>query len=267
MAEESNHEEGTQLGKFCALRKPPCGCSENNNYQTNCKPSGWKRGLWPGARISYEAHHCLCVASVNSQIVSNEKCDISPVVRETQWCVNNKDNMLAMPLFAHTIAYYCKADMNVAEKLLKKGAKLDEAIDVEKEAPEFENIPMHDIDHMGKLGYKDYEVDEYLKLVAALIEQSKEKHKKKVEELKGELNDAAEYFKNELNRRGNREEGTHECWRKGMEGKSDWYRPFSMAMDGHETKRSFPYTSKSRWSVARKLAALVRKYTEGRILK
>jgi hypothetical protein len=237
------HSEGTEVGKFCAIRAESCKL-HSNKYQSNCtnSPGTWAiANFIQGRKVmvekQFEAHHVLCVACVTEFIA---KAGPSQVVRETDWCVNAKKNMLGLPLWGHTIKWYCGlfADVdedNVEEKLA------DGTLFKTRKAPPFKNHPQHDYDHNSTDGYKG-EVDGRLQLIAQQVKKTAAKnHEAAVKELKTELDNLSDHFKDELNRRGERQEGTHKAWKKGMrEPDSDWYEPFSMADDGMAEARSFP---------------------------
>jgi hypothetical protein len=164
------------------------------------------------------------VASVTAILGKNEK--IENVVKQTKWCINAKQNMFAMPLWGHTIKWYC----NLAES----GEFLSR-----KKGPKFENIPQHDYDHNSKKGYKS-EVDDALTLIADEIQQlAEEDHDAAVKELKAALDDLSSDCRAALNERGKRAGGTHNAWKQGSDDPiSNWYLPFSMAASA--TKRYFP---------------------------
>ena len=237
------HSDGVVFGKFCALRTTKC--KDGNEYQKNCKPKpkGWsKEYFWQGSKYDdgtktivkkyFEAHHLLCVAAVTECIVGAP--GIKRIVKNTDWCINDKINMFAMPLWGHTIKYYCTIES-------------DDFFDADKpyfrqrkKAPKFKNIPLHDSDHDL---YIEEEVKPELKKIARSIKNSKKKHKKKIDEIKSQLNDKAEYFRGELQSRGTkRVGGTHAAWQKGIKKPhSDWYKPFSMSKKPR--KRTFPTTN------------------------
>src|SRR5437868_1274957 len=107
----AGHSEGVQINdKFCALRTEKCKPC-NNEYQKNCKdpnPATWGsfvQGRKMRVDKVFEAHHLLCVASV-TQFIAGKK-EIAEIIQQTQWCINSEKNMLAMPLWGHTIKWYC----------------------------------------------------------------------------------------------------------------------------------------------------------------
>jgi hypothetical protein len=228
----ASHSKGVKKDKFCALRKDKCPCG--NEYQEVCKPASWATEFFLQGRKMrvekyYEAHHLLCVACVTQFIA--KKREIAPIVRQTQWCINTKKNMHAMPLWGHTIKHYCT---------LASGINILDRIRSRVRAPKFKNIPHHDYNHNSAGGYKS-EVDTELKDVAKQIQKNKSKHKAAVRSLRGRLNSLSSDFRSRLRKRGKRCGGTHAAWLKGKKDPtSDWYQPFSMADDGCVEPRTFP---------------------------
>jgi hypothetical protein len=148
-------------------------------------------------------------------------------VEQTKWCINKQINMRAMPLWGHTVKWYCS--------ITKDGGAVDLAIG----APPFANIPQHDIDHNSKRGYTK-EIEDDMKRIACDIQDSD--HKLKGESLVTELNNASNAFGNELTQRGIRKDGTHNAWRLALKENPDpqWVHPFSMASDKRVSEVSFP---------------------------
>ena len=223
------HKRGEKKGKFCGIPGTPCECG--NDYIEICEP-GWSDHTCPrlvrasGGKFSfdkkYEAHHVLCVAPVSSEIIG--KPGIAGVVAATKWCINNEDNMLAMPLWGHTVMWYC----DIAED----GGEIDD----DSPAPPFKNVPQHDWDHNCSEGYT-WEVEKELRKLA---DKLKEKgHKVQPKDLKGELDDLSSDFKDLLEERGKRKGGTHKMFTGGGTGK-DWCQPFSMASNGKVTSKGYP---------------------------
>lgn len=233
-----DHERGDRKHNFCAVpAKPKCGdCPGDKDYIDVCKPDDWfghtfmrlvKAKANPFTfEKKYEAHHLVCVAPVTQELVS--KKEIEGVIAQTVWCINNQNNMIAMPLWGHSVKWYC--EITAAGGAFKVGAPA---------APPFANIPQHDWDHNSKEGYT-WEVTGACKKLAKKIEESG--HKLKGEDLKGALDQLSGKFKNILlNVRGTRMGGTHAAWGKGQDNpESDWCQPFSMASTVKLTKIGFP---------------------------
>ncbi len=224
-----DHKRGSKKGKFCGIPGNPCDCG--NDYIKICEP-GWVTHTF--ARLvkaesgafsfqkKYEAHHVVCVAPVSSELIS--KSSIEGVIKETQWCINNKGNMLAMPLWGHTVKWYCS--------ITAAGGSV--ASDIP--APPFANVPQHDWDHNCKEGYT-WEVEQAAKKLAK--ETEAKGHEADPEDLKGDLEDMSDDFKSKLDQRGNRKGGTHDCWKNGADSE-DWCQPFSMASTGKITAKGYP---------------------------
>lgn len=229
---------------FCAVAaQPSCGCSIDADYVAACKPS-WANysftvdidGVGKRPKV-FEAHHILCAASVGTMIVDASGKGVAKIVGDTEWCINTKKNMLAMPLWGHTVQWYC----NVSSLSL---------LSANRGAPPFKNLPQHDWDHTGNGGYQD-EVDKELKKIVKDLKQAG--HDATTFDLAGELDGLSGHFKSELRARGRRGGGTHGGWNKGRQDPdSQWYPPFSMAAD--PTAKGYPklnftkeFTYKLKW--------------------
>lgn len=250
------HSKGVVKAEFCAIRKSKCDHAE---YQKNCvpKPTGWdKPYFWQGKtdikQKKFEAHHLLCVACV-TQHIANGKGIVS-IVKQTKWCINEKPNMFAMPLWGHTLKFYCRLEVRGLgiEARTKKRAKI----------PKFKNIPQHDYDHNSSKGYKS-EIDYDLAQLASQIRRGKKKkHEARVKDIKAELKSLSRKHKASLRARGKRCGGTDKAWKKGKKKvTSNWYEPFSMAATGCIDKRVFP--SSAGGTIANKIRSLVTSYLKG----
>lgn len=239
----SEHERGDRKGQFCSIpAKPKCDdCPHPKDYIEVCEPSGWfehtfKRLVNAESPFTfdkkYEAHHLVCVAPVTQTLVCND--DISAVIEQTKWCINNKDNMIAMPLWGHTVKWYCEVEESIEVD------EVSDVIDDAKKAPKFKNIPQHDYDHNCKEGYT-WEVEvEVEKLADKVKEQG---HKLKGKALEGKLNKLSADFKSRLlDERGKRKGGTHAAWKLAQKEPPDpeWCHPFSMASDAKVSSKGFP---------------------------
>lgn len=234
-----DHKRGKRKKDFCTQpAKPKCAdCPCPKDYIEICKPR------WAGVTFErlvnaedgkfvfdkkYEAHHLVCVAPATKELLG--KRGIQPAIEQTKWCINNKQNMLGMPLWGHTVKWYCSFSHRAGKVTgkVKAGAK----------PPPFKNIPQHDFDHNCKGGYTS-EVETKCKKLAKDIKESG--HKLKGESLAEALGDMSEFFEEELlESRGIRKGGTHAAWKLALNGDSEWCHPFSMASDGKVTSVSFP---------------------------
>lgn len=239
----SEHERGDKKGQFCSIpAKPKCGdCPHPKDYIEVCKPTGWfdhtfKRFVNAKDPFTFEkkfeAHHLVCVAPVTQILLSNDA--INSVIEQTKWCINNKDNMIAMPLWGHTVKWYCEVEETISVD------EVSEVISDTMKAPKFKNIPQHDYDHNCKEGYTwEVEVE-----VEKLADQVKEQgHKLKGQALEGKLNKLSSDFKSRLlDVRGIRKGGTHAAWKLAQKEPPDpdWCHPFSMASDSKVSSKGFP---------------------------
>jgi hypothetical protein len=230
---EENHTEGWLVKPaFCTLRKEKdCGCG--NDYTScvkddaggwapeakypqllNVKVKGRKKKItqWWSAN----AHHILCVAEVTKVISLDD--DLQRITTKSTWCINHEHNMMALPLFSHTVLWY----------MHERGDN--------KEAPDFENLPNHNYDH----GPYNEEVEKELNKIKAKINK-KPKHKYKASSLAPTLNRKATAMRKRLIKRGKRKGGTHHCWCEADKGKDEgWYEPFSLADDGEISQAVYP---------------------------
>lgn len=224
MADSESHSEGMLVEpNFCTLRKKDdCGCG--NDYTAVAK-EGWAEDeQYPqllrfkgGARVtqwwSANAHHLLCVAEVTKVISKDES--LQRVTKQSQWCVNHKHNMLALPLFSHTVLWYMFRGNDTK--------------------PGFVDLPNHNYDH----GPYNEEVEGELNKIKATIKKAG--HKYKPSKLAPTLNRKSTTFRSRLTKRGKRRGGTHKRWQAAMnDDEAYWYEPFSMADDGDVTKAVFP---------------------------
>ncbi|GAA5182357.1 hypothetical protein GCM10025771_31460 [Niveibacterium umoris] len=226
------HQRGAKKGEFCGIPGNPCECG--NDYIKICEP-GWSSHTF--ARLvkakagkfafekKYEAHHVMCVAPVSAEVIA--KPAIEGVVKATKWCINNSDNMLAMPLWGHTVMWYCD--------ITEDGGEIKD----DSPAPPFANIPQHDWDHNCKQGYT-WEIEQEAKKLADKLKEMG--HKAQPKNLAGALNALSSRFKTTLATRGGRKGGTHKMFIDGASD-SEWCHPFSMASDGKVTSKGFPVRS------------------------
>lgn len=224
-----DHKRGAKKEQFCGIPGNPCECG--NDYIKICEP-GWSSHTFSrlvnaaAGKFSfdkkYEAHHVMCVAPVSSEIIAKDSID--GVVKATVWCINNKDNMLAMPLWGHTVMWYCAITAAGGD------------IKTDSVPPAFANVPQHDWDHNCKEGYT-WEVEQDAKSLAKELEEMG--HEAKPENLAGALNALSSKFVGILATRGAREGGTHKSFTEGGTGEN-WCHPFSMASDGKVTSKGYP---------------------------
>jgi hypothetical protein len=240
----SGHTEGDEKDKFCSLRADTCNCGEKYREHCDAEASAWEAAAagsssyvqryGPGARRrSHEAHHIACVAAVTGIITTNG--DIDSIVRATVWCVNRKNNMIALPLWPHTIEWY----FSLSDRALKAaGAAGQRAATVQ--APPFADLAHHDYDHGEYI--KDVNAD--LKSIAQQVEEAADEHTDPTGNLAGALDGVVTKYKATLQGRG-----THGAWQLGMNdatGTSDWYKAFSMTKS-NPTPRAFPAPSNYLW--------------------
>lgn len=214
---QDRHSEEYKKNDFCAR----CPCDEND-YQKVCKPDWGEADTWKFAqrvrgggagKRNYEAHHILCWSPIVGVFLDAK---VLPIVKSTKWCVNKKSNMIALPLWGHTVQWYTNND----------------------DEPKFKNLPNHDIDHNKNGGYTD-EVEDSLKKFAQQIQKAMSTHQMPPDEnLAGRLDQISKGYEGKLKSRGLRGGGTHKSWKDG-ETMATWYLAFSMALTGQARVRSF----------------------------
>lgn len=230
----AGHTKGGQKGKFCSLRTEVCEPCGNKYKDIMEGTESWgkykqKHRMFTVVERSAEAHHVLPVASVTANITANSKIQ-EEVVKNTEWCVNDKLNMIALPLFEMTFTHYLIAHDRDAETPIP--------------APPFEGLPMHNYGHAAF----QKEVGEELNEVAEDAKTNTQNHEDASKTLLADLNSARSDFMSELNTRGKRGKGTHVEFLNAMGLNEDgtafsgsaveWYVPFSMAED--PAPKAFP---------------------------
>ena len=213
---QDRHSEEYKNDKFCG--RVPC---EHSDYIKCCSP-GWSAQTFfqRGAKGSvipkkYEAHHLLCWSCVIAAFFTDPKA--KAILKGTDWCVNRKTNMIALPLWGHTVKWYLDSD----------------------QAPPFANLPQHDWDHNCALGYTA-EVDKELKRFARDLKDAKAAHElPEPKDIAGALKSTSGRYRATVRARGIRSGGTHASFLGGG-STPGWYLPFSMASAAVATKRRAP---------------------------
>jgi len=252
MADDKKHKRGASKGLFCGT--PADGeCkhedgSKGTNYYTVCKPTGWDTFTYFKSKKektkTYEAHHILCVADVERTLLKRgKKKGFAAIVRGTKWCINAKPNMIALPLWGHTVKWYCNSFAGLQKRFL---GKLSALTTVMKDLaggiapPPFANLPQHNYSHTGQSVATSYckEIAQRLERVVDAIEESQAKHEDKVKDLQSKLEKLSEFMEQQLKQRGLRPSfgadagGTHAAWKRAVNNPEDstWFKPFSMAL-------------------------------------
>lgn len=230
--------------EFCYSRKSPCPCSKKHKYQDHNKDKveSWGKYLQKQApkvkgnkqlvaRLeavarSAEHHHILCVSAIEQFLAIGQAFSHA---KATTWCINQKKNMIALPMWAMHLMHYCYLSNATPamkeQKTSYPGVKSFQSATVAP--PPFDNLPMHDQDH--DLYIK--EVDTDLEEVASelpLVEACKDPESS----LKQEFERLMEKYSLQLVENGSSMGGTHRNWEKGLnQPESDWYKPFSMSRE------------------------------------
>jgi hypothetical protein len=165
-------------------------------------------------KVAHEAHHILSVSCVDNLVGLPEpqKNVVRLCCHETDWNINNANNLIPLPLFGHTLKWY--------------------VIDENSDAPDWANFPQHDWDHNSKNGYCADVRDDILKFYKTLKVQV-QGHAVTAKGIQDDLIAKENKWRKQIKARG---EGTHDAW-KNMEVQAKWYEPFSMAAEGSASYR------------------------------
>jgi hypothetical protein len=234
-----DHDRGERKEKFCTVpARPQCKSASNcADYIKVCEP---KNPPWTGHEYfryvnaqdgprvdlkKYEAHHILCVGVVTDHLLGDTK--IHDVIVQTDWCINNEDNMIAMPMWGHTVKWYCTV------------TSVGGVVNPAATAPPFQNLPQHDFDHPRYT----LEVEETVKRIAKNVAEGTEEHKVKAVSLQGTLKTYSGRYRAALLTRGKRKGGTHHSW-TNVAPKTPpdptWCHPFSMASTSQVSHKDYP---------------------------
>ena len=213
----SDHDDGAPTGGFKGTRNGEehvDNCSEGYTEATTF----FKRASAPTARF-WDSHHLViisCVADAHIEVSKPDKTYLKKCLGKTNWNINAGPNVMGLD----TKWIYLMHTMNPTaypESLLP------------------DKLPSHRVDHTRY----NTEVYSYMnEEVWKALKQKREDHPKG-ESLQKELEDASEFFKEELEDRGKLHGGTRHCWKnRNKEGMEDtWYEPFSMAIGGDPIPR------------------------------
>jgi hypothetical protein len=223
---------------FTATAKNKQGIFEkSNDYRKICQGCGhgYHGGMW-------QAHHVLPgvtlqKATIENQVKNAEKVDyIENCKWITKWDLNATGNMMGLPtIWDYILAEKIqKAAGSAAEVIPVSKYRSDIIMDlIKKLASKFtapENLPAHNPVSWGHVDFNKEVVDYLVANIWDTLDENKEEHKINPEDIQGELEDASDYFMDELKDRGKRGDGTAKEWpRRFNAGNTTWYHPFSMA--------------------------------------
>ncbi|MET0391344.1 MAG: hypothetical protein ABW321_35550 [Polyangiales bacterium] len=248
-ASSDKHSEGLKVGKFCSERSEKCTCG--NRYKSPCtsqmtqwskttKSLGLKRTDWKLPKLvgrddrlqqwGGQAHHTLCVASVTGKITAQP--ELEPTLNVTEWCVNHKENMLALPIWPLTVRWY--STMRLENSEVVHGFKARTVA----QTPPFVGLAQHDYDH----NLYNRDVDSAMKEIADDAKKQGDKHEETAATIKAKLDSSRDAFKGTLQGRT-----TDEAWFQGLNGTETWWEEFSM-VGAAGVERAFPSREDSTWS-------------------
>ncbi len=228
------HTKGGKKGLFCSLRAGKCPCGNKYTAPCDATAAAWeaasegstkflqkyteKDGTSTSRFSSQNAHHIACVASVTAKVTCNTEID--KVVRVTKWCVNDKSNMIALPLWPHTFEWYIKFQTDVY--MFRRNPP----------PPPFVGLAQHDYDHGRYIKEVGDAVDRVVKSVKLAIKNHEDNPSG---DLSGGLNGVIADFQAKLQGRD-----TQGAWMDGlMDRGQKWYTAFSMCTSD-PTPKAFP---------------------------
>ena len=225
---EADHIRGKKVGDFCACAVSGAKCDCGNNFRHTGKPDPW---FFP-----FQAHHLLPVTCVNGVLVAEPEID--GILRATTWCINAKENMYGMPVWGHTVEWYCRITT-----VLRR-------LNVGQPAPVWKDIPQHLNDH----NLYNEEVTGNLNSLG--FTWAFAEHDAKGPDIAGDLKGLSTSMLSKRKSRGTRlYGGTHGAWTQAVEASKNgmelpgWYEDFSMAEE--PCVRGFPirgeFSSESSW--------------------
>lgn len=187
----------SQKCKIHTAKKGRCPGKGSCKYRDNCQPQlPWK---------NWEAHHILSVSCINGygHYQSEIKEYIRRCYRETEWCINQRPNLVGLPKLSIYQRYPASRGLN---------------------------LPCHDWDHNSGQGYC-FEVKVDLdSIIWSKLDKGKKTHSAKGESILKDIEYLETEWRKELHRRGTRRGGTAKCWDNRKSDK-DWFQPFSMGSD------------------------------------
>lgn len=237
--------------EFCYSRKQPCPCSKAQDYASHNQATtdSWGKYFqmqlkqrkasdppevtrrWESLARSAEHHHIVCVSAIcNFLPAANNK--VRQYAEATTWCINDAENLIALPMWAMSLLHYCDMFARRPEVKTEKvpGAPAWSNLASPVERPPFFNLPMHDQDHDRFLS----EVNDDLAAIAqdlTVVSACQDPETT----LKEELARVIEKYSMQLTENGASARGTHENWNLGMNiPDSTWYKPFSMSRNPRE---------------------------------
>ena len=189
-----------------------------------------------------QAHHILPVQSINKYKGQPNEADIEAAYWSTEWCINQKHNLMPLPVKQTYLRRPLSDPQNSKPKKDKKGRGSYSASLSLK-------LPAHNVDHNSKHAYND-EVTELLKTKLWTKVQkapSTGKHPD-ADAVAIVFRNLQEHFTGELEERGTRNGGTKdsiEFWQQGKKYPADnavgiWWAAFSMGSDEYVEKTLDP---------------------------
>lgn len=214
---DSEHDDGAPTGGFKGTRNGDehiDNCSEGYREATTFH----KRSTAPNAKF-WDSHHLVIISSVADAYIDVSRPDktyLKKCLGKTDWNINASPNLIGLD----TKWIYLKH-------------ATDPTSFPESMLPD--KLPSHRVDHPRY----NIEVYDYMQEEIWSTLKAKRKDHPKGTSIQSQLEDASEYFKEELEDRGQLHGGTRHCWKnRNTEALEDtWYEPFSMAIGDNPIAR------------------------------
>lgn len=240
------HDGGYGVGKIMAWKSKAKGIKQFN------KP---------------EAHHIVSVDAVAKSIVANTP--LQDVVKATTYCVNEAENMIALPRFSFVISWYVNLETGeipvkevqsttMQQQISENFGVQQNRLESSRGVSPFEGLAQHCTDH-----------GPYLKLCTKKVEEVAQDAATDIpahlgddatSSLAGAIRGLIPDFKARLV-----DKNTHVGWNDGLNGKTDWYLQFSMVKKSEgATELPFPiWSSGKQPRVGNLIKELMKMFTAG----
>lgn len=203
---DPKHMVPNKTNKIHTAKSGKCPNKGSCNYKTNCDPQlDWK---------PWESHHILSVSCVNGygDYDKEVRFYIRRCYRETEWCINQNPNLIALP---KKVTYI----KNSGSRGL--------------------NLPSHDLHHIVAKGYCSEVLQDFKNKIWNKLKKAQESHNVEGKSILTALKKLEKSWKQKLKRRGDRNKGTRNSWNNCKNDKK-WIYPFSMASNNFLKSKSWP---------------------------
>lgn len=254
---------------FCADGKSStCACGKKYNDCAAAAAEAWGAASFPQTPVddkgagagkhmakygdkkrfnSPEAHHILSTDGICSEI---QACvELADVLAVTKYCINESQNMIALPRFAFVLSWYVNletGEIPVQQVGFSMGSALQRQLGpattqwaTTMPPPPFAGLAQHCTDHMPYIDLLKIKCNEVAEAAKADIPGHLGDDAQK--NLASDIEALIPEFKARLTGKN-----THAGWNAGLNGDEDWYLEFSMVGKGEgATELPFPIWSNS----------------------